>query len=90
MDKDLPAECFVRLETDGSLARIVRGERGYYSCSGGYTKPELVDRLNEELGVSPVQREAMLMGSMWGWEVPGADPAAWPAAWPTAKVDRRG
>jgi hypothetical protein len=28
--------------------------------------------MNEKLGVSPAHAEAMLVGSMFGWDVPGA------------------
>ena len=35
---------------------------------------ELADELNENLGVTPIQRQAMEVGSMVGWDVPGADP----------------
>jgi hypothetical protein len=38
---------------------------------------ELADELNENLGVSPVQRQAMEIGSLAGWDVPGADPKAY-------------
>ena len=33
--------------------------------------------MNENLGVSPVQRQAMEIGSLAGWDVPGADPKAY-------------
>lgn len=33
-----------------------------------------VDDLNAYIGVNPQQAEAMSAGSMWGWEVPAADP----------------
>ena len=36
---------------------------------------ELADQLNEQLGVTMWQRKAMEVGSMCGWDVPGADPA---------------
>ena len=38
---------------------------------------ELVDELNGNLGVTPAQRQAMEIGSMAGWAVPGADPSSY-------------
>ena len=38
---------------------------------------ELVDELNEKLGVTPSQRQAMEIGSLAGWDAPGADPKAY-------------
>ena len=58
---------------------IKRGETGYYPSdwdTGDKEKNvELADQLNEQLGVNMWQRQAMEVGSMCGWDVPGADPA---------------
>ena len=43
---------------------------------------ELADELNGKLGVSPIQRQAMEVGSMAGWDVPGADPAKYQEDYP--------
>ena len=46
---------------------------GYYSAN-----PRLdLDRFNRNKGITPEQAEAMLIGSLFGWEVPGADPDIW-------------
>lgn len=37
------------------------------------TARELIDRLNHRICVTAGQREAMHIGSMCGWHVPGAD-----------------
>jgi len=82
--RQLPAECFavnnglVHTGPHGKpqILYLTRGERGF---SPIYTQaddvPGMVDRLNARLGVSLAQREAMLMGSMFGWNVPAADPS---------------
>jgi len=49
---------------------IHRGEMGYTPI---YTKAT-ADELNAARGVTEAQAEAMLMGSMFGWDTPGADP----------------
>ena len=71
--------CFSVHECTGELICIKRGETGYYT-SDWSTKDkeknvELADMHNERLGVDMWQRKAMEIGSMCGWDVPGADPA---------------
>ena len=74
----LPELCFSTLRTTGQLICIKRGESGYYpsdwDTGDKERNVELADELNENLGVTPAQRQAMEIGSMVGWDVPGADP----------------
>lgn len=49
---------------------IRRGESGYYPI---FTRLS-ADELNAQNGVTPAQREAMHNGSLFGWDVPGANP----------------
>ena len=75
----LPERCFSTLQTTGQLICIRRGEGGYYpsqwDTGDRERNVELADRLNEDLGVTPAQRQAMEIGSLFGWGAPGADPA---------------
>lgn len=48
---------------------VKRGESGYHPIH----TPLTAAYLNDKLGVSPLQAEAMHHGSMFGWETPGAD-----------------
>ena len=79
--KGLPELCFSTLRTTGQLICIKRGESGYYpsdwDTGDKERNVELADELNENLGVTPAQRQAMEIGSMAGWDVPGADPGSY-------------
>lgn len=66
---DLPQFAAARLPTDGSPILLKRGERGYWIVEG--MDP---DAFNKQRGISHAQVEAMVAGSMFGFDVPGADP----------------
>lgn len=82
LDK-LPELCytFVGGNSPGERIGIIkRGESGYYAVD--FDSPtatesivrDVVRQLNSKMGVTPAQELAMSIGSMCGWDVPGADP----------------
>ena len=77
----LPEMCFSVLPDTGALICIKRGESGYYpsdwSTGDRERNIQIRDDANESMGVTDAQRKAMEAGSMFGWHVPGADPAAY-------------
>jgi hypothetical protein len=75
---DLPNDCFGIVPSSGELVFIVRGENGYYP-SGKSTDDPVINRQievanNALLGVTRRQAEAMLAGSMFGWNTLAAKP----------------
>jgi hypothetical protein len=76
---DLPDMCVAVLQPDNVLIGIKRGQRGYFQIHGGFVKGDAAraaaDTFNRRLHVSPQQREAMLIGSMMGWDCPAARPS---------------
>lgn len=74
----LPEMCFTLLPGTGQLICIKRGESGYYpsdwSTGDAHENRRIADEQNRKRGVTPAQEEAMKIGSMCGWDVPGADP----------------
>ena len=78
----LPEKCFSCNPSDeNSVTVIYRGEKGYalamidgLHITGGKAQAAL---MNKNIGVTPAQAEAMLARSMFGWDVPGANPNAY-------------
>ena len=66
----LPDVCYGELPTTGEIIIIKKGESGHLPTK----KKGKLSELNEELGVSKIQAEAMFVGAMFGWDIPGADP----------------
>jgi len=78
----LPPLCYARQPMTGATVLIVRGEAGYHPVETSLT-PE---QLNSALANPPTdaQVQALLIGSMFAWSFPGADPARHAAAPPAA------
>lgn len=82
MNNLLPDMCFI-FSPDakpGKYVNAVRyGESGCFATTYDEAQPKkaeaLVAHMNQKLGVSDLQVECMLAGSMFGWDTPGADPA---------------
>lgn len=73
----LPPRAFTVLLSDPCLViGLHRGVPGYTPLrrkESAEAAREMADRLNAG-AVTPAQLEAMEIGSMFGWHVPGADP----------------
>lgn len=70
----LPELCYSVHNVSGDVVMLRRGETGYYPFDAQGYRAELVAFYNARLGVTPAEREAMEIGSMMGFGVPGADP----------------
>ena len=77
--------CYTYIHTSNVIGVIKKGETGYYKtdileCNGIKTPDEakeLINELNENLGLTKGEVKAMEHGSMFGWETPAADPEKW-------------
>ena len=77
MRSSLPGKCFSVLPSTGELIILAHGETGYtHSGMGieGKTIQEAADIANDTIGVTKAEEAAMLAGSLFGWEIPAADP----------------
>ena len=74
----LPPLCYARHLETGVTVLIVRGEDGCHPIRTFLTPGQLNAALAEP--PTPAQVQAMLVGSMFGWQVSGVDPACQAAA----------
>ncbi|MDD4495550.1 MAG: hypothetical protein PHV32_14635 [Eubacteriales bacterium] len=74
----LPNNCFAILPSSGEAIFIVYGEKGYHpsglSTNDKKLNRQTVDLNNALMGVTRAQQEAMLAGSLFGWDKPAAKP----------------
>ena len=74
----LPERSYAVHPESGRLIIITKGEYEVTDVSNAYDSPEknreLADGHNAEMGVTKAQEQAMLAGSMFGWNVSAADP----------------
>jgi hypothetical protein len=73
-DRGLPSWCFAKHYEAGTLTVVTRDVMGHNPFFGMPIAMENIDEANKMIGVTTKQSEAMQIGSMFGWHVPGADP----------------
>lgn len=77
-EHEMPNDCYSILPSSGELIFIVYGEDGYFPQ--GKSTPvrdmnrQIATAKNTLLGITRAQEEAMLAGSMFGWDTPAAKP----------------
>lgn len=73
-------KCYATLKSNSQLICIQEWEKGYYPVRVqgehvfGDEAKSLRDTLNEKAGIDWPTRMAFETGSMFGWDVPGANP----------------
>jgi hypothetical protein len=75
---DLPDVCYSVEPSTGGLILIKANEQGYYPSEYSTDDPKynrsFATERNAKLGVTRAQEEAMLAGSVFGFDVPAAKP----------------
>lgn len=75
-DRGLPRYCYGFIPTSKEEIRIDIAECGYTPVGKDGNMKHVLE-MNRELGVTRQQMEAMKVGSLFGWDVPGADPKSY-------------
>jgi len=74
----LPIDCYSVLPSTGELILIVREKHGYFPTYNSTPFPDInrsiANESNAHCGVTKGQEEAMLAGSLFGWDNPAAKP----------------
>ena len=77
----LPEQCYSILDSTGEVIILQKGVDGYSTtdipATDRISARQIVDHYNEKLGVTKAQEAAMKAGSMFGWDVPAADPKSY-------------
>lgn len=77
----LPEQCYSLLDSTSEVIILQKGVEGYSTTDIPVTDRisarQTVDHYNEKLGVTKAQEAAMKAGSMFGWEVPAANPKSY-------------
>lgn len=74
---ELPNKCFCIKPSSGEMILVTRGEKGYTPFTSPAAHDDLrrmVDDMNESMGITRAQEEAMLAGSLFGFDTPAAKP----------------
>lgn len=72
--QDLPEMCFSRVPGTGEPVILARGHKGYWPTHPSYD----VEELNAYKNITAAQVTAMTCGSIFGFDVPAADPTHYP------------
>lgn len=71
---ELPMACYIEKPETEETVKVMRGQEGYYVLRD-FEKGLSTEELNERISVTDVRiLHAMTVGSMFGWDAPGADP----------------
>ena len=75
---EIPGRCYSILPSTGELISLTQYENGYAPCDASKQNPEenrfFADTSNKFFGITRAQEEAMLAGSLFGWDKPAAQP----------------